>query len=317
MLIRSGNCSVPTTLSSFQLGSFLSKGMPELLEMTYEEARENIVVPDHSRTNAEWYRYHLVPLVQHLLEEYEKQGVLPPKMSRDQIQLGEAKFNDQVFDRLSVSAQVFTEIQPDPDHETWQNRSCVEFFLIGGETMVFRSQHDNELHVLRKTYASSWLNQKLKLDTVPRARFASVNGRFGLLSDFARGDLPTHTGKTVGFSSEEIDPYHLCDVMAFEFLIGNTDVHNGNYHIDSDGRIRVFDHESAFVPGVHYHAWKRIGHELPFHYNPSFLSALLSLSPEDLKEDLGVFLLPYELEGVLFRRDVILLDAISHHFFVA
>lgn len=171
----------------------------------------------------------------------------------------------------------------------------------------------------RKTMATSALNQAMNLSTVPRSRWAKVNNELGSLSDAAPG-IPFNQirqFRDVLSQLAEHYPEILSDLMAFEFLIGNKDAVRRNTMIDNQNVIvKVFDHDNAFLAGLvpikgensEDQSEVLFGVNLPETYTANFVERLKALTPPKLKALLSPFLSEAEIEGVMFRREIILED---------
>lgn len=197
---------------------------------------------------------------------------------------------------------------------------------------VFRVQHDGATYFFRpiwggfntgtqarKTMAASALNQALKLTTMPRARWSEVNEELGALSDEATGIPFTRLRdyKSILGQLTQYYPHLLADLGAFEFLIGNLDAVRRNTMIDTDQLVlSVFDHDNAFIAGLvavrgptaEDQREILFGVDLPEQYTAHFVAGLKELTAAKIKALLSPYLSQTEIDGVLFRREIILED---------
>lgn len=207
---------------------------------------------------------------------------------------------------LDIEKRIFALAQslPDTGEEPSQPHSCsgrhnVLKLKLRDKTQILRTVIADEMvEKPRKEMAASKLNQIMGLDTVPATEFRRHGKYLGAWSEFV-----------VGLRDEEqiVDQISLFEVSAFEFLIANRDIHDGNYLI-SNGEIRVFDHDSAFWGDFSFGIDWPIGHTLPHYYTRRFIKGLLALTPEVVQRQLVDWLTPGEMALVFFNRDVILTD---------
>jgi len=87
-------------------------------------------------------------------------------------------------------------------------------------------------------------------------------------------------------------------------LIYNTDRNLGNILITDDWKIRLIDHSRTFRPFDQLKDPK-----VPATFSRSLLARLEALTEPALKEHLGKYLTPYQIQGLLKRRDAILARA--------
>jgi len=202
-----------------------------------------------------------------------------------------------------------------------------------GETFIFRrlpsvdapdlvepfSTSVSEVRNGRLTHAATRMNTELGLETVPRGRPAVLrtpDGQewTGIRSDLvpAAADDRLHTDPHGLIAA--MAPAEAANVAAFEYLVGNLDVHDGlNMALLDGGKARVFDHGLAFFPTLLDASEKRVlGTQLPIAgYTESFLGRLRDLTPERLEARFADVLSPGEREAIAFRRLMLLEDAKS------
>ncbi|MGK5085074.1 hypothetical protein WDW37_17440 [Bdellovibrionota bacterium FG-1] len=239
---------------------------------------------------------------------------------------------------------------PVPTHKLGGGVSSADIIAvtIDSKDYVARAVSGNidSITASRKTIAASQLNQALGLNTVPRSRLAWVNGKKVVLSDWAKG------GVGIGFNKEEIiksaqnnlpgiSEKTIRDVEAFEFLVGNGDVHATNFTYDSKGgTVQVFDHNMALsydslpemIPEPLIPTMAKMtkgynfGQQLPGKYAESFVHQLENMGQKNgqmghlsaenaratarnfLKAQVGSYLSSDEIEGILIRREMMLED---------
>jgi len=196
-----------------------------------------------------------------------------------------------------------------------QVQSVYSVLTRDGRQTYFRplSGRNDQTSSTRNTLVAAQLNEMMGLDTVPRAKVVKVNlpngeESMGVLSESAPGGLG-------GLISREryIQSASFSDARAFEFLIGNSDVHGSNFHVDlpasSSPKVQVFDHGPAFPVGIPmWSAGHPIGGVLPDSYTPRFIESARNLNERTLKKKFGDSLTSEQIESILLRRDLILSD---------
>jgi hypothetical protein len=202
-----------------------------------------------------------------------------------------------------------------------------------GETFIFRrlpsvdapdlvepfSVSVSEVRNGRLTHAATRMNAELGLETVPRGRPAMLKTPDGQEWTGIRSDLVPAAADPRLHSDPHgliaaMDRAEAADVAAFEYLVGNLDVHDGlNMALLDGGKARVFDHGLAFFPTLLDASEKRVlGTQLPTTgYTAPFLEKLRDLTPERLDARFADVLSPGEREAIAFRRLMLLEDAKS------
>lgn len=166
-----------------------------------------------------------------------------------------------------------------------------------------------------RTLAAYWVDQALKIETVPVSKWAEVNGRLGTISEVAEGQAPVLGMKGL-LAQGKVNPASAYDCMAAEFLRGNVDGTKRNARIDSKGVMRVFDHDFAFSTGlspVKSHVIEDpssvlVGVDLPDFYTKKFAENLAQWTPTKIRKKLEFLISEEEVEGVIFRREILLKD---------
>jgi hypothetical protein len=90
-------------------------------------------------------------------------------------------------------------------------------------------------------------------------------------------------------------------VRLFDNLIYNADRHLNNLRITADWKIRLIDHSRTFRPFEQLKDPKQLTR-----FSRTLLAKLEELNEPLLKERLGKYLSPYQIEGILKRRDAII-----------
>jgi len=166
-----------------------------------------------------------------------------------------------------------------------------------------------------RTLAAYVVDQSLKVDTVPVSKWAEVNGRLGTISDVAQGRAPVLGMKEL-IAQGQVDRVSAYNCMAAEFLRGNVDGSKRNTRIDSKGVMRVFDHDFAFSTGlspIKSHVIEHpsdilVGVDLPDFYTKEFAKNLEQWTPQKIRKKLEFLITDAEIEGVIFRREILLKD---------
>lgn len=190
----------------------------------------------------------------------------------------------------------------------------------------------------RRTAAASIIDQAIGADVVPSSRVVRINGVLGTLSD-----LVSHP-REVGVVQPQMyfapgKQANWRNVQAMEFLVGDAFSHGHNQLRDANLHTWAIDFDQAFVPGVPRmlpkpkavteavgqagtEEWIRdregklvraatafpFGRALPETYSPEFVEGLRTYTPDRIRASLRDHLQPEEIEGVLFRREVLLAD---------
>ena len=93
----------------------------------------------------------------------------------------------------------------------------------------------------------------------------------------------------------------MAKIRLFDNLIYNTDRHLDNLLITEDWKIRLIDHSRTFRPFNELKNPKTLTT-----FSRSVLAKMETLNEAMLKEHLGKYLSPYQIQGLLKRRDAIL-----------
>lgn len=183
------------------------------------------------------------------------------------------------------------------------------------------------LTVIRKTIVAYTLNRWLGLKSVPDTWAGSLNGQLGIFSEFIPFDIADNTW-TYEINSNAPGFRNFHDLQAFEFLIGNDEAsHLPNVKTRTEntrGSIShwrsmpalteldpvVIDHDAALIPGLNPDSlWSNsLGHRLPTFYTKTFIEHLKVLTPAILIDRLSSQASMVEIQGILFRRALMLKD---------
>lgn len=194
-------------------------------------------------------------------------------------------------------------------------KSVQRILLESGEE-IFRpilTKEQEELYFMsyekvRRTFAATALNNLMGLTIVPDSRFVRTPDNWGVASAIAKGTTMQKTSKL-----KDLDADSVSEVMAFEFLVGNQDTLIENFFVDSDRKLISVDHDLGFVSRVapfpkSESVERLVGSTLPDRYTARFIKALQESTPDRIRSALSPHLTSYEVESVLFRRDILLKD---------
>lgn len=191
------------------------------------------------------------------------------------------------------------------------------------EIFYFRPNHNSNQNVVRKTWLAYLLSQNFATGSVPECSWVQIHGRLedGTYTEM-KGTLSRKVlGKTQEIELGSLD--HSAESVSssegFEFMIGNTDLswHNFSYFKRGNKvRLEVFDHGAAFSLGLSYQANyfdNKVYFALtpPRNYSQKFVSSVMSYTASDLVRDYQSLLSPSELDSILFRREIVLVDVLS------
>ncbi len=210
-----------------------------------------------------------------------------------------------------------------------------------GQDRYFRVADEANGEAARKTLAASVVSHDvLGVDLAVKSRLATLGkevsadskasprtkseisglqGKVGVLSEAAPGREFSSGMVNTG----DVNPSSVKDLEAFEFLVGQDDGHAGNYRVDSDGRIRGYDYDKAFVenhfPDAADSHLYPFGKKVPDSLTPEFKKALGPATPEGAKQfesnlraklkAQGAELSEGEIRGILDRRKILLRDS--------
>ena len=226
-------------------------------------------------------------------------------------------------DQLEVEFEIGSMDRPIPIRPVNARNPEVMVIEVDGQKKFFRPQQadgemdeENTPQKAARTLAAARLNQAMGLNTVPKTKWARVNGRLGSLSDVAPGKELRKPIQTY-INKGKIDSESLSNLKAFEFLVANVDGVIRNVHLDQEGKLKMFDHDFAFAEGLIDHKngafkiteWEKVaGDDLPDFYTQEFINGVERLTPQKIKRSMQYLLSQEEIDGIIFRRKIILND---------
>jgi hypothetical protein len=261
----------------------------------------------------------VLPAIRRVLERYQALGISPPPFEM----LRPDSSKDATWTQFARS---LAEIPRYGDSKSieWRKMKAgtdpVYELTLEGRRSVFRAV--GEYQDLRLSLAAAKLNQFLGLKTVPAQRFAVVNGKLGLVSDFVEGITLPNLNQTKPLQrlreAGSLNDHSHSDAIAFEFLVGNNDAKKADTIVATDGRVICVDHNYAFTRGLtqYFPAEGTLGMQLPEKYTRGFVAAIAPLRRDggnleqrrQFVETLSPHLTDAEIEATLFRLDVIQAD---------
>jgi hypothetical protein len=276
---------------------FVFNSVTDLINSTLENLLNSQVVPNSNKYNASSYEDifpELEPiLTRKSLEEYENINLTHKGIS-----------------------------------ESHQKSEIIFSFEHQGQQKIFRVLNQNS----NTNMAASILNEKLNMSLAPKYEFGKVNGKLGIIGDFVHGEHVKGATKLeiIRKYGPKYDENKLkqkfSDADAFSFLTGNKDVHAGNFKIEKNGNISIFDFDtySSFSSSLPefttqwvdlnpsstgtYYTGSFVG-DLPEGYTAEFINNLNNLTVEEIKSSLNEVLDPDQINALIIRRAVILKDA--------
>jgi hypothetical protein len=155
----------------------------------------------------------------------------------------------------------------------------------------------------RTEVAAYELDKLIGLGMVPATVERSYNGKRGSLQYWVDSAMTEQTRL-----QKKMNPPNRIDwenqvsrIRLFDNLIFNTDRHLDNLLITDDWTIRLIDHSRTFRPFTELRTPK-----LMTTFSRALLTKLETLNEPLLKEHVGKYLSPYQIQGLLARRDAIL-----------
>jgi hypothetical protein len=181
---------------------------------------------------------------------------------------------------------------------------------------------------------AAWELNKLLIDQkvlrdfiVPKAEMVttdlSVPLNIGIMSEFVegqRGDSIVNAKSLTRYFREDVEPHFLEEAYWFLFLIGNRDVHGGNFYHLLDGTFKVFDQSRSFGVSLLFakadYEDAPLGRLVPPGYSQNFRvrleKAFQSVKLDDeIRTSGSVLLSPTEVDSMMFRWRV-LENAFTH-----
>jgi hypothetical protein len=155
----------------------------------------------------------------------------------------------------------------------------------------------------RTEVAAYELDKLIGLGMVPATVERSYNGKHGSLQYWVDSGMTEQTRLQKKLSPPNRIEWEnqVSKIRLFDNLIFNTDRHLDNLLITDDWTIRLIDHSRTFRPFSELKNPKSMTT-----FSRALLAKLETLNEPLLKEHLGKYLSPYQLQGLLARRDAIL-----------
>jgi hypothetical protein len=155
----------------------------------------------------------------------------------------------------------------------------------------------------RTEIAAYELDKLLGLGMVPATVERTYNGKKGSLQFWVTTKMSEaeRVQKKLQPPSRFEWDEQVARIRLFDNLIYNTDRHLNNLLITEDWKIRLIDHSRSFRPFTQLKDPKQL-----MYFSRSLLAKLEELNEPLLKERLGEYLSPYQIQGLLKRRDAIL-----------
>src|SRR5215813_3644221 len=144
------------------------------------------------------------------------------------------------------------------------------------------------------------LDKLLGLGMVPATVERTYNGKKGSLQFWVTSKMSEaerYKKKLQPPSKFDWDE-QIARIRMFDNLIYNTDRHMNNLLITDDWKIRLIDHSRTFRPFEQLKDPKQLTR-----FSRSLLEKMEALNEPLLKEHLGNYLTPYQIQGLLKRRD--------------
>ena len=148
------------------------------------------------------------------------------------------------------------------------------------------------------------LGKLLGIETIPMSVEREVDGKLGSMTWWVDNIWITEVerrdkGIKPPASQFWVDALNI--IRVFDQLIYNTDRNQGNLLITPEWKVWMIDHTRAFRTQV---AMQK-KNALPGRVDHKLLAALRQLDPAQVKQALGGYLRPEEINGILGRRDLI------------
>src|SRR5437867_3528120 len=155
----------------------------------------------------------------------------------------------------------------------------------------------------RTEVAAYELDKLIGLGMVPATVERTVDGKRGSLQFWvtAQMDEGQRVKKKLSAPNPITWNQQVAKMRLWDNLIYNTDRNLGNVLITDSWQIRLIDHSRTFRPFEQLKDPKA-----PTTFSRSLLAKLEELNGAMLKEHLGKYLTPYQIQGLLKRRDAIL-----------
>jgi hypothetical protein len=155
----------------------------------------------------------------------------------------------------------------------------------------------------RTEVAAYQLDKLIGLGMVPATVERTVDGKRGSLQFWVTSKMNEEERLKKKLSPPNSISWNqqVAKLRLWDNLIYNTDRNMGNLLITEDWKIRLIDHSRTFRPFDQLKDPKVLTT-----FSRSLLAKLEELNEPTLKEHLGKYLTPYQIQGLLKRRDAIL-----------
>lgn len=168
--------------------------------------------------------------------------------------------------------------------------------LDGGLELQFQDSWRTEIAAYR-------LDKLIGLGMVPATIERTIEGKRGSVQFWvtAKMDEEQRLKKKLSPPNPIQWNQQVAKMRLWDNLIYNTDRNLGNILITEDWQIRLIDHSRTFRPFDQLKDPKA-----PSTFSRSLLAKLEAITEPTLKDHLGQYLTPYQIQGLLKRRDAIL-----------
>ena len=154
------------------------------------------------------------------------------------------------------------------------------------------------------------------LEGSPGIQIAKIDGKLGSVSQ----SVPE------GFQKEGLFPGNphtdprfrpsLSDQQGLDYLANAQDRSGANLWVklkNGVGKYTATDHTDAFASGLPVDDGYHSGGQLPAEYSAKFIASFRKLSPDTLRETLGGYLTPSQIQGTILRYHIMRQDLISKY----
>lgn len=141
------------------------------------------------------------------------------------------------------------------------------------------------------------------LGMVPATVERSIGNRLGSLQFWVRSMMPEAERLKKKISAPDTEAWNrqMYKARLFDALIYNVDRHLNNILVTEDFQLRLIDHSRSFRPFKDLKEPKALPR-----FSRSLLESIQKLERADLNKRVGRYLTPYQIDGLLARRDAIL-----------
>jgi hypothetical protein len=148
-----------------------------------------------------------------------------------------------------------------------------------------------------------YIDRVIGLKLVPATVERSVNGKLGSLQWFVQSMMSEAERRKQGVAPTDEEKWNqvYLRMQLFDQLIYNVDRHLNNILVTKDFDLRLIDHSRSFRP---FRELQNPG--LLTRFSRSLLEGLKKLEYQDLRKNVGRYLIDSQIKTVLARRDAIL-----------